>query len=189
MDREWLEFTWKFEVARGIIGILFGIVAMIWPVETVIALAILWGIWALIDGIGSIALAFLPDARQGRGWLIFMGVIAIVAAFFAILSPEVAAATLMWILGIWLIVRGLFELVGAFGVGGGLPMWLMLAGAAISILIGVLFVWRPGGSAVALAVWLGICAVVWGVISVGAGLQTRRELKYDDTANNEAATA
>ncbi|MEU0091953.1 DUF308 domain-containing protein [Kribbella sp. NPDC006257] len=50
-----------------------------------------------------------------RNWLVVIGVIAVVAAFLAIASPGLTAVTLTWILGIWLIVRGVFEVAAAFG--------------------------------------------------------------------------
>jgi uncharacterized membrane protein HdeD (DUF308 family) len=179
MDRDWLKISWKLDVFRGVIGVLFGIAAMVWPVETVTALAVLWGIWALFDGASALVLAFLgPAGASGasRVWLALIGVVALVAAFFAIANPAGAVTALMWILGVWLIIRGVLEIIGAFGVGGGMPMWLMLLAGLLSGAIGVLFVWRPGGSAVSLAVLLGAIAAVWGVVLVVSGLRTRHEL-------------
>jgi uncharacterized membrane protein HdeD (DUF308 family) len=179
MDRDWLKISWKLDVFRGVIGVLFGIAAMVWPVETVTALAVLWGIWALVDGVSALVLALLgPAGASGasRVWLGVIGVVALVAAFFAIANPAGAVTALMWILGVWLIIRGVLEIIGAFGVGGGTPMWLMMLAGLLSGAIGLLFVWRPGGSAVSLAVLLGAIAAVWGVVLVVSGLRARREL-------------
>ncbi|MEV6287612.1 DUF308 domain-containing protein [Kribbella sp. NPDC051770] len=175
MERDWLSVGWKMLVARGAVGIVFGILAIVWPLSTAIALALLWGFWALMDGIGSLAQAFQPQA-QGRVWLIVMGVIALVAAFFAIFSPATTAVTLTWILGIWLIVRGLFEVFGAFGSNLATPRWLLLLSAALSILIGILFAANPGAGAVTIATWLGVVALLWGGVFVLGGLAVRREL-------------
>ncbi len=115
MERDWAVLGWKMLVTRGVLAIVFGIIAMFWPVGTALTLALLWGIWALIDGVGSLWQAFRPESKgQGRAWLVIMGVIAIIAGFIAIFHPGVAVAALTWILGIWLIVRGVIELVGAF---------------------------------------------------------------------------
>ena len=54
MERDWFTLGWKMLLVRGAIGIVFGILAIAWPISTAIALALLWGIWALVDGIGSI---------------------------------------------------------------------------------------------------------------------------------------
>jgi uncharacterized membrane protein HdeD (DUF308 family) len=176
MERDWLTLGWKMLLVRGAIGIVFGILAIVWPVHTAIALALLWGFWALTDGIGSIVQAFQPESRGSRLWLVALGVIALIAAFFAITSPGMAATTLTWILGIWLIVRGIFELAGAFSSQQVVPRWLLVLNGLLSILIGVLFAANPGAGAVSLAVVLGVTALVWGVVLIGVGFSVRREL-------------
>ena len=174
MEKDWLSLGWKILVLRGLLGVLFGVVAMVWPVSTATVLAFVWGFWALFDGIGALVQAFQPDAR-GRVWLVVMGVVALVAAFFAILSPAVAAVTLTWILGIWLIVRGLFELVGSFSSTAVTPRWLLVLSGVLSILLGILFAANPGPSAVGIAVLLGVVAFAWGVAFLVLGLMVRRE--------------
>jgi uncharacterized membrane protein HdeD (DUF308 family) len=174
MERDLLNVGWKLLLVRGVIAILFGIVAIAWPVTTAIALALLWGFWALFDGVGSLVQAFQPESRGSRVWLVIMGLVALVAAFFAIFSPAVTAVALTWILGIWLIVRGVFEAIGAFSSSTLLPRWLLLLGAALSLLLGVLFVANPGRAAVAIAVWLGVTAIVWGGVFVAMAIAVRR---------------
>jgi uncharacterized membrane protein HdeD (DUF308 family) len=176
MDRDWLNVGWKVLLVRGVIAILFGIVAIAWPTTTAIALAFLWGFWALFDGVGSLVQAFQPESRGGRVWLVIMGLIALAAAFFAIFRPAVTAVALTWILGIWLIVRGVFEAIGAFRSGLVLPRWLLLLGAALSLLLGALFVANPGRAVVAIAVWLGIVALVWGGVFVAMAISVRHDL-------------
>ena len=176
MERDWLNVGWKLLLVRGVIAILFGIVAIAWPVTTAIALALLWGFWALFDGVGSLVQAFQPESRGSRVWLVIMGLIALAAAFFAIFSPAVTAVALTWILGIWLIVRGVFEAIGAFSSSLLMPRWLLLLGAALSLLLGVLFVSNPGRGAVGIAVWLGITAVVWGGVFVAMAIAIRHDL-------------
>ncbi|MEU4195866.1 HdeD family acid-resistance protein [Kribbella sp. NPDC026611] len=176
MERDWLTVGWKMLLVRGAIGIVFGILAIVWPISTAIALALLWGFWALTDGIGSIVQAFRPESRGSRLWLVTLGVIALIAAFFAITSPGMTATTLTWILGIWLIIRGVFELAGAFLSQQTTPRWLLVLNGLLSILLGVLFEAKPGAGAVTIAVLLGVTALVWGVVLVAVGLSVRRTL-------------
>jgi uncharacterized membrane protein HdeD (DUF308 family) len=105
-----------------------------------------------------------------------LGVIALLAAFFAIFSPAVTAVTLTWILGIWLIVRGVFEAVGAFTTNHMTPRWILLLSAVLSILLGILFAANPGAGAVGIAVTLGVVALLWGATFVVAGFSVRRLL-------------
>ena len=61
MTHDWLNLSWKMLMVRGALAIVFGLVAMAWPLETAIALAIVFGFWALVDGVGSFAWA--PDGK------------------------------------------------------------------------------------------------------------------------------
>ncbi|GAA1142107.1 hypothetical protein GCM10009630_45840 [Kribbella jejuensis] len=174
MERDWLTLGWKMLLVRGVIGIVFGILAIAWPISTAIALAVLWGIWAVTDGIGSIAQAFQPDHRGSRLWLIALGVIALIAGFFAIVHPGMTAATLTWILGIWLIIRGIFELSGAFFSQQPMPRWLLVLNGLLSILIGILFAANPGRGAVTIATLLGITALIWGAVLLAVAWSVHR---------------
>ena len=174
MERDWMNLSWQSLVVRGGVGIVFGVLAMVWPVSTAIALALLFGFWALVDGVGALAQAFQKDAT-GRVWLAVMGALSLVVAFVAIFHPAVTAAALTWVLGIWLVIRGIFELVGAFASSTLMPRWLLVVGGLLSLVLGVLFVANPGGAAVALAFWLGLIALAWGIAFVVLGFVVRNE--------------
>jgi uncharacterized membrane protein HdeD (DUF308 family) len=175
MDREMLTSSWKMQVVRGAVGIVFGILAIAWPIETAKTLMLLWGFWALLEGISLLVQAFQSKTQGSRLGRAVLGVIAVVVAFFAIFSPGVTAQTLTWLVGIWLIIRGLFEVLTAFSSYRLTPRWLLLVGAALSILLGVFFVANPGRGAVGIAVWLGLMALCWGVVFVVTGFVLRRE--------------
>lgn len=176
MTHDWLNLSWKMLMVRGGLAVVFGILAMAWPIETAIALALLFGVWALVDGIGSFAQAFEKGTpTSARILLLVMGVVALIVAFFAIFSPAVAAVTLTWILGIWLIVRGAFEVFAAFSATRDAPRWLLLVTAGVDVVLGVLFVANPGSSVVAIAWVLGLVAIVWGVAFLATGFIVRRD--------------
>ncbi len=178
MQRDALDLLWKLLVIRGGIGIAFGIVAVLWPVETLKALVILWGFWALFDGIGFLVQAFQQAPTWLRLWSAVIGVLTLLVAALAIFRPGLTATGLTWALGIWLIVRGCIELVAAVRGTHDSPRWLVILGGLLSLLLGVLFVTNPGTSAEALALWLGIIAIIWGAVFVVAGLTMRRDLRY-----------
>jgi uncharacterized membrane protein HdeD (DUF308 family) len=168
-----LSVRWQAILLRGSLAIAFGIIAITAPIETVTALAIFWGCWALVDGIGLLYQAFRPEGRGGRWWLVLMGFVAVVAGFLAIIQPGLAATTLTWILGIWLVVRGAFELGSAISAASIWPRWLLVASAVASLILGVLFMLNPAAGAVSIALTLGIIAIAWGVTMVAAGYAVR----------------
>lgn len=184
MPQDWLNIGWKILMLRGVMAIIFGFIAILAPITAAIAFVLLWGIWALADGIGSFVQAFQNDGERSRWLHILMGVISLAAAFVAITSPGLTAVTLTWILGIWLLIRGAFEFAGAFGATIAGPRWLLFLGAVLDVVLGLLFILNPGRSAVALAVVLGITAVAWGAVFLTAGFLMRKEAKK---ATSEAA--
>lgn len=178
MVKDLLSVGWKMLIVRGVIAVVIGILVIVWPIESAIAFVLLWGFWALFDGVGDLVQAFQPESKGNRVWLVVMGVISILAAFFAITSPGMAAKALTWILGIWLLIRGIFELVAAFSSSLPMPRWLLLLSAAVSIVLGILFIANPGAGAVSIAVLLGIMALIWGAVFLVLGYLVRRELHH-----------
>ncbi|MGW7680730.1 HdeD family acid-resistance protein [Kribbella sp. NPDC054772] len=174
MDRELFGSSWKMMVLRGAIAIVFGILAIAWPIETALALMLLWGFWALFEGVSLIAQAFRSSTEGSRPLRAVLGLIALVVGLLAIFHPGVTAKTLTWLVGLWLIIRGVFEVFTAFSSYRLTPRWLILLGAALSILLGVFFVANPGGGVVGIAVWLGLIALCWGFVFVVTGFLLRR---------------
>jgi uncharacterized membrane protein HdeD (DUF308 family) len=185
MPVDWLTGSWKSLILRGVLAIIFGIIAIWAPIDTAITLALVWGIWAAVDGVSSIYQAFTPEGkREGRAWLIVMGIIALIAAFIAIVDPGFAATALTWTLGIWLVVRGVFELAGGFAATDRAPRWIILLSGILSIVLGVLFILNPAAGAVSIAFTLGVFAIAWGVTFIAAGFTLRRlESSVDSRAH------
>jgi uncharacterized membrane protein HdeD (DUF308 family) len=186
-----LDTAWKLVLLRGVIGVLIGILAIIWTPATVVALAVLWGIWALVDGIGLFTMAFGGGGTTGqRVFAAAMAAIAVLAGLYAIVHPGSAAKVLTWVLGIWLLVRGVFELFEAFGRG--LPtssrVWSVVI-AVIDFVLGGILVAHPGESALGIVTLLGIVALVWGVTLIVLALVVRRQLHHLDDGTASPAPA
>lgn len=170
------QFSWKLLVVRGVVGILFGIVAMVWPISTVFALVVLFGAWALIDGVGAIAAAGRGEETGPRVANALLGLVSLAAAFFALARPIETAVTLTWILGVWLVFRGGVEIAATLlGRREGSRLLGLLA-AGLSVLAGVLFAANPGRGAVSLAWVIGLTVLLWGVVFLVSGLAMRRQV-------------
>ena len=178
MPKDLLTAAWKLLLLRGVIGIVFGIMIMIWPQATIVVLMVLIGIWALVDGVGLAAQVFAKGASTGqRVFFGVMALLALVVALVAIFRPGVAASAVTWVIGIWLLVRGLFELVGAFSSTVAAPRWLLVLGALLDLVLGWLFVANPGTAAVAVAWLIGLVAVAWGIVFVVLAIAARSATK------------
>jgi uncharacterized membrane protein HdeD (DUF308 family) len=181
--------SWTYLLVRGLVGVVFGIVAMAAPLSTVAALALLWGFWALFDGVSTLAQAFKAKAPPVRWVLVLTGVLSLVVAFLAIFSPSMTAVALTWALGIWLAGRGALEGVLALVDSRGSARWSMFASAMLDVLLGTLVMSNPGKSAVAIAFVLGLTALVWGLCLCALAWWVRRAGSRPATTYQQGAAA
>ncbi len=162
---------------RGVVTILFGVFAMVWPIATVVALVVTWGVFAVLDGILGGIVGFSRNTTSGQKWLsILLGVLSLAAGIFLVLRPLQAAVALTWVLGIWLVARGVVDAASAFTYRSSARWWLVVAGV-LSVIAGALIVANPGTAALAFAVWVGLFALMWGIFLFISGFMLRRGAK------------
>ena len=164
--------TWKSALGRGAIAIVLGIIAIFWPDTAIFTFMLIWGIWALVDGVAVLFLAFQPEARATRTMMLVQGGIGGVFGLLIVTHPGISASVVTWLAGLFFVVRGLLEALSALGTS---PRGFLLASAAIDIVLGVLFMANPGGSAKGITVVLGIVALLWGIALVVIGLAWRKQ--------------
>ena len=186
---DWLALPWKVLVVRGVLGLLAGLATVLWPLSTVVALVVLLGVWALVDGVETIVAGARAPETAAKVGLVALGVLSVVAGLLVTLRPISSAVTLTWVLGLWLIVRGVIEAAQAF-VGPVVGSRVMhLAAAALSALAGVLLAANPGRAALGLTVWLGVVIGLWGAVLLVTGLLSRREQGRRDRGSAPAGVA
>lgn len=189
VPKDWLELSWKMLVLRGGIGVIFGALSMIWPAKTLLVLAIFWGVWALLDGIGTLTHVFARGIPPSARFLAaLLGLVSLIAAIVAVTTPGFAVKAVTWVLGAWLIARGIAEMISAFSITHARGKFLLFFSGAIDIAIGVLFMSNPGRSALALAFVLGLLALIWGLILVIAGFALRSQIKDLSQPPNQLST-
>ncbi|MEQ6901906.1 DUF308 domain-containing protein [Nocardioides sp. YIM 152588] len=165
---------WKAMLVRGLTAAAIGVAVMVWPDITLKILVILVGLWALIDGIGLLVAAFRAPSGAAKGLFGVLGVLALVAAFFCIFRPGVAASTVIWVIGVWLLIRGVFELFAAFGGALGMSRWLAFVSAAVDLVLGILFVTHPDKSATGLSWLFGLFILIGGALLVWLAFVARK---------------
>ncbi|MET0999876.1 MAG: DUF308 domain-containing protein [Marmoricola sp.] len=176
--QDWMTLRWTTLLARGLVGVAFGVMAMAWPDETVTILVVIWGCWALLDGVITLAVVGRVPGTAPKVVAILAGAVALLVAFFAIARPGMAAATLTWFLGVWLVVRGVLELVQAFTADEAGGRWVLVLGGVLDGAIGVLFMANPGTAVLGIAFLLGLLAFLWGLAIVGLAFFVRRSAPH-----------
>jgi uncharacterized membrane protein HdeD (DUF308 family) len=172
--QDWMTLRWTVLLTRGLVGIAFGLLAMAWPEETVTILVVLWGCWALVDGIAMLVVVRAVPGTAPKVVAILAAVVALLIAFFAIARPGLAAETITWFIGVWLVVRGFLEIVQAVSTDAQSGRWALVAGGVLDGVIGVLFMANPGSAILGIAWLLGLLALLWGLVAVGMAFLVRK---------------
>ncbi|MFH0412488.1 HdeD family acid-resistance protein [Corynebacterium sp. L4756] len=169
-------------IVSGVIAILFGLIAIFSPIGTIFALVMLWGIYAVIDAILAFVAAAQPTSKKARPWLITLGILGLIAGVLVIFRPISSTIVFAWVLGIWLIIRGVVEIISAFNTSTNGSRFMLGISGVFFILAGILFIINPGGAALGVAVFLGVLALGWGIFQVIGGIRIRREAKQAEEA-------
>jgi uncharacterized membrane protein HdeD (DUF308 family) len=98
----------------GVLSFIVGLYALRHVLLTIAALALLLGIFWIVNGAVEVFAALSHRGMQGRGWTIFMGLLSVVAGIVVLVYPAISLATLALVLGFWLLVFGIMEIVLAF---------------------------------------------------------------------------
>jgi uncharacterized membrane protein HdeD (DUF308 family) len=151
---------------RGLLAILFGILALVLPGVTVIVLIALFGAYVLIDGIVAIYLAFRGRANNRNwGWLLVEGIAGVLIGIITFRWPGVTTFVLLAFIAAWAIITGVMEIFEAIELRRVIDNeWLLILSGAASVLFGVLLLLFPSGGALALVWLIGIFALIFGIL-------------------------
>jgi uncharacterized membrane protein HdeD (DUF308 family) len=161
---------WAFAL-RGVVAILFGVLAFAWPGVTLTVLVLFWGAFALIDGVLALVGAFRTD-HDHRWGLLLEGVVGIGAGVVTFVWPGLTALVLLYIIAVWALLTGVLELVAAVRLRKVIEneWWLALSGI-VSVLFGLVLLAAPGAGAVAVVWLIAAYAIVFGVLNLALALR------------------
>jgi uncharacterized membrane protein HdeD (DUF308 family) len=155
--------NWWLLALRGVAAILFGVLAFMWPGITLLGLVLLFGGYALANGILSLALAF--KSRRQRWSLIFGGIISIITALITFFLPGITALGLVLLIAAFAIANGITEIAAAIRLRKVITNeWLLVLAGILSIIFGILLSLMPGAGALVLVFWIGAWMIAIGIL-------------------------
>lgn len=171
-----LAARWWVPVIRGVAAILFGVLAIVAPGTSLLALVILWGAYALVDGVLNLMLATRRSGTgQSWGWLLFEGLVSVAAGVLTFAWPRMTALALLTVIAVWAVLTGTAKVVTAIGLRRQISSeWTLAVSGVLSILFGVLLLLRPGAGALALVWMIGGYAIIFGALLIGLGFRLNR---------------
>ena len=171
---------WKSTLALGVLTLIVGTAVLVWPGQSIVAAATLFGVYLLASGIAQVVAAFTVYAPAASRVLLFIsGALSVVLGVFAFRDFNDGAA--VWLLTLWIGIGFIFQGVSASVLAISLPKlpdrgWYIFVGILTVIAGMVVLVW-PISSIVALAIIAGAWLVFIGAVEIVWALSTRSTAK------------
>ena len=172
-----LAANWRALALRGLIALLFGLVVLFWPGLVLTVLALLFGIYAAVDGVITLVPALrTPDRGPQRTLPLAEGAVGIVAGLVAILWPGLTTSGLVYVIAGWAVVTGVLKILTAVLLRAEVENgWLLAGSGALSVLFGTILVVLAGSDVPFLAPFIGGFAVVVGLALVVFAFRLREQ--------------
>jgi uncharacterized membrane protein HdeD (DUF308 family) len=172
---ETLKRHWWVAVLRGVIAIIFGVIAFTHPLMAAATLVIFFGAWVLVDGVFRIIGAIGHRATDPDwGWQLFIGILGILIGFLTFHAPAVTALALVIYIAAWVLMIGATEITMAIKLRREIKgEWFLILMGVVSIIFAIMLLWNPLAGAAALIWIIAWYAVIFGVLAIIFGFRLR----------------
>lgn len=170
-----LSRNWGWVALRGLVAVLFGVLTFLFPAITLAALVLLFGAYAMVDGIFMLVGA-IANRRGEPRWVALMigGLIGIAAGLATFFMPGITALALLGLIAAWAILTGVAEIVAAIRLRKVIAHeWILALAGVLAIAFGLLLIAYPGTGALAVALWIGAYAFATGILLIALAFQLR----------------
>lgn len=167
--------NWQMLALRGVLAIIFGLIAIIFPHIILLAFIYVFGAYAIIDGIVAMTVALRElDFLNRWGWMLFEGILSILGGIIAFIFPGITALVLLYIVAAWAIVTGMMEIFAAFALRPFLSReWPLALAGFLSLIFGILLIGSPGAGLLSLLWLVGIYGIAFGILFIIRAFQQR----------------
>jgi uncharacterized membrane protein HdeD (DUF308 family) len=165
---EKITHNWWLYALRGLVAVLFGILAFTRPEQALHTLVLLFGAYALVDGILAIVAGIASKRYFERWWAVLLeGVAGVVIGLLTFFLPGITTLALLYFIGAWALITGILEIVAAIQLRRVIKdEWMLILGGLFSILFSVLMFVFPVTGAVSVIWVIGIYAVFFGISEI-----------------------
>lgn len=163
--------NWWLLLIRGILAVLFGLMAFAWPALTLVTLVLVYGAYAFVDGLTAIWVG-----ASSRAWgVLFFGILGVIVGVYTLFYPGITAIALLYLIAAWALVRGIFEIVTAIQLRKEISYeWALIVSGLISIIFGIVLIANPGAGALAMVLVIGVFAITFGAMMIVLAFRVRR---------------
>ena len=166
--------NWWALAIRGVFAIIFAVIAFVWPGITATVLVLMFGAYALVDGVFALVAALRAARHHGRsGALLFEGILDLIIAGIVFFWPIEALVAIIYFIAIWAVISGIALIAAGIAMIRTNGEWLLVLSGIISVLLGIILFVQPGAGVIALSWWLGVYALLFGISLIGAAFRLR----------------
>jgi uncharacterized membrane protein HdeD (DUF308 family) len=167
--------NWWLLALRGVLGILFGIGAFVWPGATLAALILVFGTYVFVDGIFAVAAGIGMRRQLSLWWLVVLeGVAGIILGVLTFRSPDITALILLTSIAAWSIITGILEIATALRLRKLIANeWLLILSGVVSLIFGILLIAQPSAGAISIVWLLGAYALLFGLLTLMLAFRLR----------------
>jgi uncharacterized membrane protein HdeD (DUF308 family) len=187
--KELLMQSWWMLALRGVIAILFGILAILWPGLTLLLLVAMYAAYAIVTGVVSL-IAAVKNRDSDKGWwlILLLGLISIGAGAIAVFYPDLTALALVLVMGANALITGVLDIAVAIRLRKVVRgEWLLVLTGLASIVFGVLVLMFPGAGAFALVWLISFYAVFTGTLLLTLAFRVRTWARGTNNVGNLSA--
>ncbi|ODU50798.1 MAG: hypothetical protein ABS92_01820 [Thiobacillus sp. SCN 63-374] len=166
--------NWWLFLLGGILYILFGVLALMRPAEALLALAVLFASFLLVDGIFGVVRALAAKGAEGRWWVFFLGLISILVGLYALFGPVNTVLLFVFVVAFQAILFG--TAIFMFGVSIRKAVkgeWVLYLTGVLSVVFGALLLWAPGIGGLSVSLMVGSWALLIGILRVVFAFRVR----------------
>ena len=170
-----LSRSWWMLLLRGLVAIAFGVLTFARPGITLASLVLVFGAFALADGVLGVWTALTHRHDGENRWLLLLGGLAgIGVGVLTLFEPGITAVALLFYIAIWAITTGVLEIVAAIRLRHEMQgEWMLVLAGLCSVAFGVLLMARPGDGALAVLWLIGSYALLFGILLLALSFRVR----------------
>ncbi len=171
-----LSRNWWAVALRGLLGILFGAAALLWPRLTLTLLVLWFGAFVFLDGVFGIIYAIRNIKQEQRWWVYLLeGLASITVGLLTFLLPGITALVLLYLIADWIIITGILRIVAAIHLRKMIQgEWRLVLSGSLAVLYGLLLLLFPQAGSVAIVWLIAVYAIVIGALLLMLGLRLRK---------------
>lgn len=169
--------SWWLILLFGVLSVLFGLMAVLNPVAVGAGLTMAMGVMALVEGVLTLVAVIKKDTALPTGWMVAYGLISVVFGALAVFRPVAMAESLVMVMAIWVLLAGVGRIVFAIRMRKTLENeWMLILSGVLAIVLAGLMLFTPVAGLILAVVWIGVGALVYGLLQIFAAFRIRKSL-------------